>query len=107
MNLLKERAPEVFDAYMGVIRSLEENCPVEPRVRELILIGILTATGSIEGLGRHVERALVQGATKDEIITAVISPLPITGVRPVLQGLDVACPRLDNLKEDTKDGARK
>ncbi len=107
MNILKESAPEVFDAYMGVIRSLEENCPVEPRVRELILIGILTATGSVEGLGRHVERALVQGANKDEIITAVISCLPITGVRPVLQGLGIARPLLDNVKEDTKNGGKK
>ncbi len=90
MDIIKKEAPEVVDAYFNLIKTLERRCPLEPKVKELVLIGILTAKQSAEGLPIHIERALQHGATKSEILTVIISALPSCGMGTVLNGLKIA-----------------
>lgn len=90
MDIFKKESPEVVDAYFNLIKALEKRCPLEPKVKELVLIGILTARQSSEGLPIHIERAKQNGATESEILTVIISALPSCGMGTVLNGLKVA-----------------
>jgi alkylhydroperoxidase/carboxymuconolactone decarboxylase family protein YurZ len=90
MDIFKKEAPEVVDAYFNLIKTLERRCPLESKVKELVLIGILTAKQSPEGLPIHIERARQNGATESEILTVIISALPSCGMGTVLNSLKIA-----------------
>jgi len=90
MDIFKNEAPEVVDAYFNLINVLEKRCPLEPKVKELVLIGILTAKQSSDGLPIHIQRAKQNGATDSEILTVIISALPSCGMGTVLNGLKIA-----------------
>ncbi len=90
LDVFKNEAPEVVEAYFNLIKTLEKRCPLEPKVKELVLIGILVAKQSTEGLPIHIERAINNGATNSEILTVIISALPSCGMGTVLNGLKVA-----------------
>lgn len=90
VELFKKEAPDVLDAYFNMIKVLESRCPLDPKVRELVLIAILTAKESLGGLPVHIERAKKNGATESEILTVIISALPSCGMGTVLKALDTA-----------------
>jgi len=90
MDIFKREAPEVVEAYFDLIKSLKNRCDLEPKVKELVLIGMLTVRQSSDGLPIHIERALQNGATESEILTVIISALPSCGMGTVLNGLSIA-----------------
>lgn len=90
IDILKKEAPEVLEAYFNMIKALEKRCPLDNKVKELVLIGILTAKQSVDGLPTHIQRAKENGATDSEILTVIISALPSCGMGTVLKGLEAA-----------------
>lgn len=88
-NLIAE-APKVAEAFFNLTAEIRAHCTLTPRERELILIGIFAASKATKGITTHVERALEAGATKEEIVSAVVLALPVAGIPAVNSGLDVA-----------------
>lgn len=56
---------------------------LDPKTTSLIRIGIAAAQGPDTGMPLHVALARDAGATKDEIISAIMLGLPPEGQRPV------------------------
>lgn len=96
IDLFKQEAPDVLEAYFNMIRTLENRCPLEPKVKELVLIAILTAKQSSEGLPLHIKRAKENGATESEILTVMISALPACGMGTVIQALNIYSKTLES-----------
>lgn len=90
IELIKKMAPEVLESYINTIKALQTGCPFDDKVRELILIAILTAKESESGLNTHIQRAIKVGASEKEILIVIISALPSCGMGSVMKGLNIA-----------------
>lgn len=81
-NIINE-APGVAKAFRDLTNSLQEKSAVDKKTKELILLGIFTADKAVRGIDTHVRIALQEGATKDEIVSAILFAIPIVGVPSV------------------------
>lgn len=97
MKNLIEEAPKVAEAFFDLTAAIRESSSLEPKIRELVLLGIFTASRSLKGIQTHVERALESGAKKDEIVSAIYSALPVCGVASVNTALDSALSTISEL----------
>lgn len=88
-NIIHE-APGVAHAFRELTNAIDDRSPIEKKIKELILLGIFTAHNAIKGIDTHVRRALDEGATKDEIICAIIYALPVVGISSVTLALEKA-----------------
>lgn len=80
MAYLGEAAGGPGRAFKGFIDALYADSTLDPKVRELVFIGIQTAL-NLEGAVRaHVPRALKAGATRDEIVAAMMISVANAGV---------------------------
>jgi len=102
-NVIKE-APNVAQGFFDLAKSVKQYSPLDERTNELILIGIFTTHRGIRGMGTHVERAMEVGATKEEIIAAILLALPIIGITDVTLALDKALEVIEGQK-GVKSGA--
>jgi len=97
MKHLIAEAPSIANSFFAMTAAIREHCPLTPRERELILMGILTANKAPRGIVTHVERALEYGATREEIISAITLALPLSGIASVNSALEVAIETLEKI----------
>jgi 4-carboxymuconolactone decarboxylase len=88
-NIIKE-APLVSQAFFDLTKSIRQHSLLEEKVNELIILGIFTSHNSPRGISTHVGRAMHAGASKNEIISAILLALPISGVTNVNLAIDQA-----------------
>ena len=99
-NIIKE-APNVAEAFFNLTRTVTTYSPLDQKTNELILIGIFTAHGGLRGINTHVERALVAGSTKEEILAAILLAMPVIGITDVTLAIDQALNTLEKKQEIT------
>jgi AhpD family alkylhydroperoxidase len=90
MRILIQERKKVYDAFMDLTKSLNDGGILTQRERELVLIGSVTTDRSPYGVALHTKRALEAGATKEEIVQAIISCLPVSGIGSINQALETA-----------------
>jgi alkylhydroperoxidase/carboxymuconolactone decarboxylase family protein YurZ len=83
MEVMINEAKNVADAFFNLTGSITDYIPFDLKTKELILVGIFTANDGIRGIGTHVRRAIENGATKEEIIGAILLALPVVGISKV------------------------
>lgn len=67
VQTLKNASPAVADGFRAM-RDAIDNCgPLEPRIRELILLGGFTVARQEGGFKTHCRRALELGASPEEV----------------------------------------
>jgi len=93
-NMIQE-APDVADAFFAMTRAVKKASPLDERTNELVLVGIFAACRGLRGIVTHVERAREHGATREEIVAAILLALPVVGVTDVNLALDRAIAVLD------------
>ena len=82
-ELFMEKAPEVAKAYGGMVMQLAQTSALDHKTQELAYLAVLAATGR-------------EGATRDEVASAVLVGLPAVGMAaveslaPVLEAYDQA-----------------
>lgn len=77
-TFLKE-APAHADAWMTLARSLDAASALDKKTEELAYIAVLAATANTSGIPFHVLSAKASGATRNEVISAVLVGLPAAG----------------------------
>lgn len=82
--------PEVWKAYHWLRDACDHEGPLDLRTRELIKIGIETACQRRGGLNAHIHRARKAGATKEEVLQAILLATPLVGMPAVLDAFLVA-----------------
>jgi alkylhydroperoxidase/carboxymuconolactone decarboxylase family protein YurZ len=96
-NLIKE-APNVAQSFFDLAKSAKQYSPLDEKTNELIIIGIFVTHRGLRGLNTHIERAMEEGATKEEVIAAILLALPIIGIADTNLALDHAMETIERME---------
>jgi alkylhydroperoxidase/carboxymuconolactone decarboxylase family protein YurZ len=75
---LKE-APEQAEAWMATVRALDETTALDPKTEALAYLAVLAVQRLEGGIALHTTLAKQAGATRNEVISAVLVGLPAAG----------------------------
>ena len=90
-----EEAPEHQAAWLSTVQKLDSASKLDSKTEEIAYIAVLAAARLESGLPFHVKHAKALGATREEIISAVLIGLPAVG-NVVIQALPIAINAYDN-----------
>ncbi|MBC1550203.1 carboxymuconolactone decarboxylase family protein [Listeria sp. FSL L7-1434] len=93
-EVFAKEAPEVQAAWMETVHKLDTASKLDKKTEELAYIAVLAAARLESGLPFHVKMAKSNGATRDEIISAILVGLPAVG-NTVISALPVAIDAFD------------
>ncbi|MCR8634296.1 carboxymuconolactone decarboxylase family protein [Paenibacillus radicis (ex Xue et al. 2023)] len=97
-----EQFPEVSDQFRSLHRSVIAQSALDPKTQQLIYISNLAALGYAPAIKSHLPLAIKAGASKDEILAALLTSIPAAGLVPVLPVLKEVAETLDELLTQTK-----
>ena len=80
-----EHAPGFQQPWMTTVQQLAEASALDPKTEELAYLAVLAASGIESGLPFHVMSAVKAGATRDEVISALL--VAIVGLPLLLRGV--------------------
>lgn len=90
LEKLHEEKPEVADMIVGLRKAILTCSSLDSKTINLVAIGIATAIRDQNALAGHIKLAKQSGASKDEVISAILVALPSAGVPATLAALPVA-----------------
>lgn len=93
MTFMKE-APEHAKVWGEMVQGLAKASALDKKTEELSYLSVLAALGRISGIPFHVKTAKETGATKEEVISAILVGLPAAG-HLVTQALPAAIETYD------------
>jgi alkylhydroperoxidase/carboxymuconolactone decarboxylase family protein YurZ len=74
-----QAAPDAARAWMACAQALGQASALEEKVRHLAYLGVLAALRLESGLPFHVQLAKQAGATRSEVVSAILIGLPAAG----------------------------
>ncbi len=84
MEIFQKEAPEVAAAFNGLIQALVASKGLDQKTKQLIYIAMKTAMGDVHAVKAHIPMAQAVGATREEVIDAVLMTLTVSGISGVL-----------------------
>jgi alkylhydroperoxidase/carboxymuconolactone decarboxylase family protein YurZ len=69
-------APDHSKAWGEMVRAMAKASDLEPKTRDLCYLAVLAALGLESGIPFHVKSAVSSGASRQEIINAILVGLP-------------------------------
>jgi AhpD family alkylhydroperoxidase len=87
MELFQREAPEVAKAYSGLIMSLVASKGLDQKTKQLIYIAMKAAMGDDTAVKAHLPMARQAGATREEVVDAILMTLTVSGIRGVVHCL--------------------
>jgi alkylhydroperoxidase/carboxymuconolactone decarboxylase family protein YurZ len=93
-EMLMKETDGVGQAFMDAVFIMAEKCALDKKTHELAYISVLVSTKMYGGLPFHIQQAIELGASKAEIISAMLVPMPIVGIQ-----VADALPYLTNVME--------
>jgi len=92
---LKE-APEHSKAWGEMVQGLSKASALDPKTHNLAYLSVLAVLGRVNGIPFHVKVAKNYGATREEVISAILVGLPPAG-HVVTEVLPVAVEAFDEV----------
>jgi alkylhydroperoxidase/carboxymuconolactone decarboxylase family protein YurZ len=89
-----EQASGHAAAWMGAVKGLDEASALDKKTEELAYVAVLAALRMESGVPFHVASAKAAGATREEVISAILIGLPAAG-QGVVQSLPAALSAFD------------
>lgn len=89
-----QEAPAHAGAWMEAVQNLEKASSLDHKTGELAYLAVMAAVGLDSGIPFHVKLAKERGASRDEIISAVLIGLPAVG-NAVVKALPAALQAYD------------
>lgn len=86
--------PDHAQAWGGMVNGLAAASALDAKTTALAYLAVLAATGAISGVPFHVKQAKAAGATREEVLSAVLVGLPAAG-HSVTQALPAAVAAFD------------
>ncbi|MGE9313034.1 carboxymuconolactone decarboxylase family protein [Niabella sp. CJ426] len=96
MDLFMKEAPDVARAFDGLIQSLIASNGLDEKTKQLIYIAMKTAMGDDMAVKFHAPMAKQLGATKPEIVDAVLLSLTVSGISGVMASLPAVVKLFEN-----------
>lgn len=78
-QLFANECPAHAAAWMTAVRALGEASALDPKTRTLAYLAVLAALRLESGVPFHVAHAREVGASRDEVISAILVGLPAAG----------------------------
>ena len=91
----REEAPEHAEAWMKLVQGLSSASALDHRTHNIAYLSVLAALRRINGIPFHVKMAKKAGASREEIISAILVALPAAG-HVVTEALPIAIEAYDN-----------
>jgi AhpD family alkylhydroperoxidase len=89
-ELFEKECPELAAKYNELVEVQRSSKALDTKTKQLINIAIQTATRNPRGVKFHAMMAKNDGATKEEVVSAVVMNLHLTGLAAVLDSLPAA-----------------
>ncbi|MFD1465660.1 carboxymuconolactone decarboxylase family protein [Lapidilactobacillus mulanensis] len=83
MKNIIEEYPEVAKAFFALTQTLTETAALPNQEKELILIGMFTASGGLHGLTTHTQRFLKAGGNAQLALKTILLAIPVVGITKV------------------------
>lgn len=98
-DLLEEMDPDYLEAFLAFRAVPQKRGPLPQKTKELIFIAINAATTHLwaPGVRRHIQNALREGATKDEILE-VIQLTSIMGIHSIALAVPILAEELAKVR---------
>lgn len=93
-QVFSKEAPAQHEAWLGGVQGLATASALDPKTEALAYVAVLAAARLESGLPFHVSRAKTLGASRQEVIGAVLLGLPAVG-NNVIQSLPIAVDAYD------------
>ena len=87
MELFRREAPEVAEAFNGLIMALVASRGLDQKTKQLIYIAMKAAMGDDSAVRAHLPMARQAGATREEVVDAILMTLTVSGIRGVVHCL--------------------
>lgn len=84
LEVFQKEAPQVAIAFDNLIQSLVVSEGLNEKTKQLIYIAMKAAQGDDTALKFHVPMAKKLGATKAEVVDAILMTLTVSGIKGVL-----------------------
>ena len=91
----REEAPKHAEAWMKLVQELSSASALDQKTHNIAYVAVLAALRRMNGIPFHVKMAKKDGASRDEVISAVLVGLPAAG-HVVTEALPVAIDAYDN-----------
>ena len=88
-------APEFAQAWGGAVQELAKASVLDDKTRELAYLAVLASLNRVSGIPFHVASLKEMGATREEIISAILVGPPAAG-HVVTQALPAALETFDS-----------
>lgn len=98
IEIFQNEAPEVAQAFDGLIKSLVNTKGLDNKTKQLIYIAMKAALGDPMAVKYHVPMAKALGATRDEIKDTILLTLTVVGIKGVVTALPEALKAYDETK---------
>lgn len=89
-----EQAPQFAQAWGGMIQGMASASSLDPKTSALAYLAVLAVMRLESGIPFHVRSAKQAGATREEVISAILLGLPAAG-NVVIQALPAALEAYD------------
>jgi AhpD family alkylhydroperoxidase len=89
-ELFMKECPELAARFNELVQAQKSLKGMDNKTKQLINIAIQTANRNAKGVMMHAAMAKNAGASRDEVITAVVMNLHLSGLAPVLECLPAA-----------------
>jgi AhpD family alkylhydroperoxidase len=83
MELFKDEAPEVAAAFNNLIMAVVKRPALDAKTKQLIYIAMKAAMGDDAAVKAHIPMARAVGATREEVIDAILMTVTVSGIRGV------------------------
>lgn len=90
MSVMQTERPNVFEQFQKLADEINHAKSLSGRERALIKLASCTTQGEIFGVSLHVNEALEENASKDDILDTIICCFPTGGIARVNQALEAA-----------------
>lgn len=89
-----KNTPKQQEIWMKMVNELNEASALDSKTKALAYLSVLAALRLESGIDFHVKHAKSLGATKDEVLSAILIGLPATG-NIVIQSIPLAISAYD------------
>ncbi|MEI6293205.1 MAG: carboxymuconolactone decarboxylase family protein [Methanomicrobiales archaeon] len=90
MEIFQNEAPDVAKAFNGLIMSLVASRGLDQKTKQLIYIAMKASMGDEMAVKAHIPMAKQAGATKEEVVDAILMTLTVSGIRGIVTCLPEA-----------------
>ena len=84
MDVFQKEAPEVAAAFNDLIMALVATKGLDAKTKQLIYIAMKASMGDQMAVKAHVPMAKAAGATKEEVVDAILMTLTVSGILGVV-----------------------